>query len=222
MRPLTLSTKMKPAHTTGHPCVPCFPASNSAYGINKRNRRESKDDAKPLHNSEKQSLQEGKNKNPRIFATFFRLATPFLTRKAKIRHRTPDYLRFCAFILTQGTRDGCQSQKSCAVERFSVFGVPNNLRRRHGHSGARAEPRERPIRVRRRGQGGPDQCSMDGTIGRSAADEAPWGAIWTQRRKAAAGRYEEQCGKAAPGTHPSLRDCGPKRKRRPHNADAFA
>lgn len=82
-------------------------ASNSAYGINKRNRRESKDDAKPLRNSEKQSLQEGKNKNPRIFATFFRLATPFLTRKAKICHRTPDYLRFCAFILTQGTRDGC-------------------------------------------------------------------------------------------------------------------
>lgn len=161
------------------------------------------------------------------------------------------------------------------MERFSVFGVPNDLRRRHGHSGARAEPRERPIRVRRRGQGGPDQCSMDGTIGRSAADEAPWGAIWsrfhrrtdamhlrqamqspqprchrqssampreqirplrhetswvrchegalrTQRRKAAAGRYEERCGKAAPGTHPSLRDCGPKRKRRPHNADAFA
>lgn len=105
--PLTLSSKMKPAHTTGHPCVPCFPASNSAYGINKRNRRESKDDAKPLRNSEKQPLQEGKNKNPRIFATFFRLATPFLTRKAKIHHRTPDYLRFCAFILTQGTRDGC-------------------------------------------------------------------------------------------------------------------
>ena len=105
--PLTLSTKMKPEHTTGHPCVPYFPASNSAYGINKLNRRESKDDAKPLRNSEKQPLQEGKNKNPRIFATFFRLATPFLTRKAKIRHRTPDYLLFCAFILTQGTRDGC-------------------------------------------------------------------------------------------------------------------
>lgn len=97
----------EPAHTTGHPCVPCFPASNSACGINKRNRRESKDDAKPLRNSEKQPPQEGKNKNSRIFATFFRLATPFLTRKAKIRHRTPDYLRFCAFILTQGTRDGC-------------------------------------------------------------------------------------------------------------------
>lgn len=48
------------------------------------------------------------------------------------------------------------------------------------------------------------------------------GALRTQRRKAAAGRYEERRGKAAPGTHPSLRDCGPKRKRRPHNADAFA
>lgn len=107
MRVSYASTKMKPEHTTGHPCVPCFPTSNSAYGINKRNRRESKDDAKPLRNSKKQPLQEGKSKNPRIFATFFRLATPFLARKVKIRHRTPDYLRFCAFILTQGTRDGC-------------------------------------------------------------------------------------------------------------------
>ena len=55
-----------------------------------------------------------------------------------------------------------------------------------------------------------------------AATTVPWGAIRAQRRKAAAERYEERCGKAAPGTHPSLWDCGPKQKRRPRNADAFA
>lgn len=57
---------------------------------------------------------------------------------------------------------------------------------------------------------------------RSGLDAMLWGAIRTQRRKAAAGRYGERCGKAAPGTHPSLQTCGPKRKRRPHKADAFA
>lgn len=69
-----------------------------------------------------------------------------------------------------------------------------------------------------------DQISAlwTGTIGRGAADGAPWGAIRAQHHKATDGRYEERSGKAAPGTHPSLRDCGPKRKRRPHNADAFA
>ena len=56
----------------------------------------------------------------------------------------------------------------------------------------------------------------------SGLDAMLWGAIRTQRRKAAAGRYGERCGKAAPGTHPSLQTCGPKRKRRPHKADAFA
>lgn len=93
--PLTLSSKMKPAHTTGHPCAPCFPASNSAYGINKRNRRESKDDAKPLRNSEKQPLREGKNKNPRIFATFFSISNPFPHPQSE---NTPSYARLPAVL----------------------------------------------------------------------------------------------------------------------------
>lgn len=57
---------------------------------------------------------------------------------------------------------------------------------------------------------------------RSGLDTVPWGAIRTQRRKAANGRYEEHCRKETPETNPSQQACGPKRKRRPHNADAFA
>ena len=56
----------------------------------------------------------------------------------------------------------------------------------------------------------------------SGLDTVPWGAIRTQRRKAAAGQHERHCRKETPETRPSLRACGPNRKRRPHNADAFA
>ena len=44
----------------------------------------------------------------------------------------------------------------------------------------------------------------------SGLDAMLWGAIRTQRRKAAAGRYGERCGKAAPETCPSQQACGPK------------
>ena len=56
----------------------------------------------------------------------------------------------------------------------------------------------------------------------SGVDAMPWGVIRAQRRKAAAGQHEGHCRKETPETHPSLQTCGPKRKRRPHNADAFA
>lgn len=178
--PLTLSTKMKPAHATGHPCVPCFPASNSAYGINKRNRRESKDDAKPLRNSEKQPSQEGKKQKSSDLCNFFSISNPFPHPQSE---NTPSYARLPAvlrFYPHSGNSRRLLIAKKLRGGTFFCFGVPNDLRRRHGHSGARAEPRERPIRVRRLGQGGPDQCSMDRTIGRGAADEAPWGAIWSR------------------------------------------
>ena len=57
---------------------------------------------------------------------------------------------------------------------------------------------------------------------RSGVDAMLWGVIRAQRRKAAAGRHERHCRKETPETSPSQRACGPKRKRRPHNADAFA
>lgn len=122
--PLTLSTKMKPAHTTGHPCVPCFPASNSAYGINKRNRRESKDDAKPLRNSEKQPLQEGKNKNPRIFATFFSISNPFPHPQSE---NTPSYARLPAvfrFYPHSGNSRRLLIAKKLRVGTFFCFRSP--------------------------------------------------------------------------------------------------
>lgn len=93
--PLTLSTKMKPAHATGHPCVPCFPASNSAYGINKRNRRESKDDAKPLRNSEKQPPQEGKKQKSSDLCNFFSISNPFPHPQSE---NTPSYARLPAVL----------------------------------------------------------------------------------------------------------------------------
>lgn len=110
----------------------------------------------------------------------FSISNPFPHPQSE---NTPSYARLPAvlrFYPHSGNSRRLLIAKNCTVERFSVFGVPNDLRRRHGHSGARAEPRERPIRVRHRGQSGPDQCSMDGTIGRGAADGAPWGAIWSR------------------------------------------
>ena len=54
---------------------------------------------------------------------------------------------------------------------------------------------------------------------RSGVDAVPWGVIRAQRRKAADGRHEGYCPKETPETSPSQQACGPKRKRRPHNAD---
>lgn len=60
------------------------------------------------------------------------------------------------------------------------------------------------------------------TAPRSGLDAVPWGAIQAQRCKVADGRHEGHCRKETPETSPSQQACGPKRKRRPHNADAFA
>ncbi len=75
-----------------------FPQRFQLTGIHHHNRRESKDDAKPLHNRERWPLRGGKNKNPRIFATFFRLGTPFRPCKAKIGSFVANYPHFHAPI----------------------------------------------------------------------------------------------------------------------------
>lgn len=72
-----------------------FPQRFQLTGIHHHNQRESEDDAKPLHNRGRWSLRGGKNKNPRIFATFFRLGTPFRPFKAKMSQSSGGYLRFC-------------------------------------------------------------------------------------------------------------------------------
>ena len=56
----------------------------------------------------------------------------------------------------------------------------------------------------------------------SGLDAMLWGVIRAQRRKAADERHEGHCRKETPETRPSQQACGPKRKRRPHKADAFA
>ena len=56
----------------------------------------------------------------------------------------------------------------------------------------------------------------------SEVDAMLWGVIRAQRRKAADERHEGHCRKETPETRPSQQACGPKRKRRPHKADAFA
>ncbi len=106
--PLTLSTKMKPAHTTGHPCVPCFPASNSAYGINKRNRRESKDDAKPLHNRGNSHCGRPKGRN----------SPPEEGQKQKSS-------RLCNFFSIRGSLPPLQSENRPLYGQLSTFSRPD-------------------------------------------------------------------------------------------------
>lgn len=114
-----------------------------------------------------------------------------------------------------GRDDRTQCRGRCAVGSDLVtvsqadrcdgtFGKQCN-RRNHGATGSRVRCRENRS----------DRCAM-----RRAGYGAMRERSGHNAAKAAAGRYEERRGKAAPGTHPSLRDCGPKRKRRPHNADA--
>ncbi len=117
--PLTLSTKMKPAHATGHPCVPCFPASNSAYGINKRNRRESKDDAKPLRNSEKQPPQEGKKQKLSDLCNFFSISNP-LSSPAKRKYAIVRPIT-CGFALLSSLRELATVANRKKVARWNVF-----------------------------------------------------------------------------------------------------
>lgn len=104
-----------------------FPQRIHLTGTSHRNRRENKDDAKPLHNRERQPLRESKNKNPHIFATFFRLGTPFRLRKAKIGSFMANYPRFHAPTRDLEPRNNPQSQKSCNSSHFFVFGLPGRL-----------------------------------------------------------------------------------------------
>ena len=101
-----------------------FPQRIQLTGTSHRNRRENKDDAKPLHNRERQPLRESKNKNPRIFATFFRLGTPFRPRKAKIGSFMANYPRFHAPTRDLEPRNNPQSQKSCNSSHFFCFRAP--------------------------------------------------------------------------------------------------
>ena len=104
-----------------------FPQRIQLTGTSHRNRRKNKDDAKPLHNRERQPLRESKNKNPRIFATFFRLGTPSRPCKAKIGSFMANYPRFHAPTRDMEPRNNPQSQKSCNSNRFFVFELPGRL-----------------------------------------------------------------------------------------------
>ena len=95
-----------------------FPQRIQLTGTSHRNRRKNKDDAKPLHNRERQPLRESKNKNPRIFATFFRLGTPSRPCKAKIGSFMANYPRFHAPTRDMEPRNNPQSQKSCNSSHF--------------------------------------------------------------------------------------------------------
>lgn len=140
-----------------------FPQRIQLTGIHHHNGRESKDDAKPLHNRERQPLRESKNKNPRIFATFFRLGTPFRPRKAKIGSFMANYPRFHAPTRDLEPHNNPQSQKSCNSSHFFVFELPGRL------------PDGAIGRV----------AISDGAMGRVAFLAAPWEAIHPQRHKAA-------------------------------------
>lgn len=146
-----------------------FPQRIQLTGAYHHSGRESKDDAKPLHNRERQPLRESKNKNPRIFATYFRLGTPFRPRKAKIGSFMANYPHFHAPTRDLEPRNNPQSQKSCNSNRFFVFELPGRL------------PDDAMGRV----------AFPNDAIGRAAFLAAPWEAIQPQRHEAAWMQHRE-------------------------------
>lgn len=68
-----------------------------------------------------------------------------------------------------------------------------------------------PFACGRRGQGGPDQCSMDGTIGRGAADGAPRGAIRTRFHRRTDAMAPSASNAIAATTVPQAVECGAAR-----------
>ena len=97
-----------------------FPQRIQLTGAYHHSGRESKDDAKPLHNRERQPLRESKNKNPRIFATFFRLGTPFRPRKAKIGNLWP-IIRVFTPRLAIWNHATIRNRKKVAIRAIFLF-----------------------------------------------------------------------------------------------------
>lgn len=60
-------------------------------------------------------------------------------------------------------------------------------------------------------KGRPDQCSMDRTIERSAADEAPWGAIWSRFHRRTDAMAPSASNAIAATTVPQAVECGAAR-----------
>lgn len=85
-----------------------FPAMNSAYGINKRNRRESKDDAKPLHNRGNSHCGRPKGRN----------SPPEEGQKQKSS-------RLCNFFSIRGSLPPLQSENRPLYGQLSTFSRPD-------------------------------------------------------------------------------------------------
>ena len=110
-----------------------FPQRIYLTGTSHRNRRENKDDAKPLHNRERQPLRENKNKNPRIFATFLRLGIPFPFPQSENRQFYGQLSAFSRPDSRFGTTQQSAIAKKLQFEPFFCFRAPGAASgRRHG------------------------------------------------------------------------------------------
>ena len=98
-----------------------FPQRIYLTGTSHRNRRENKDDAKPLHNRERQPLRENKNKNSRIFATFLRLGIPFPFPQSENRQFYGQLSAFSRPDSRFGTTQQSAIAKKLQFEPFFLF-----------------------------------------------------------------------------------------------------
>ena len=153
-----------------------FPQRIQLTGTYHHSGRENKDDAKPLHNRERQPLRESKNKNPRIFATFFRLGTPFRPPQSENRQFYGQLSAFSRPDSRYGTTQQSAIAKKLQFEPFFCFRAPgaaSGRRHRQGDFSGRHHGRQSSRSVTRQ-----PGCSIvreeDGACG------APSGAVRPQ------------------------------------------
>lgn len=118
-----------------------FPQRIQLTGTSHRNRRKNKDDAKPLHNRERQPLRESKNKKSSHLCNFFSIRDSLPPLQSENRQFYGQLSAFSRPDSRFGTTQQSAIAKKLQFEPFFCFRVPGAASgRRHRRGGFLAAP----------------------------------------------------------------------------------